>query len=64
MPFKISSIVHKILINEIRVESFNLCTNLIFRWEISALDQFPEYMKLCYQAVLDVYSMIDEEMVK
>ncbi|GFS42113.1 terpenoid cyclases/Protein prenyltransferases superfamily protein [Actinidia rufa] len=28
------------------------------------LDQLPEYTKLCYQALLDVYSMIDEEMAK
>ncbi|KAG5546366.1 hypothetical protein RHGRI_018519 [Rhododendron griersonianum] len=36
----------------------------ITRWENSALDQLPEYMKLCYQALLDVYNMIDEEMAK
>ena len=26
-----------------------------FRWDISAIDQLPEYMKLCYEALLDVY---------
>ncbi|GMP68107.1 hypothetical protein CsSME_00027833 [Camellia sinensis var. sinensis] len=37
---------------------------LYFRWEISATDQLPEYMKPCYQALLDVYNMIDEEMAR
>ncbi|KAI8005910.1 (-)-germacrene D synthase [Camellia lanceoleosa] len=37
---------------------------LYFRWEISAIDQLPEYMKPCYQALLDVYNMIDEEMAR
>ncbi|GFZ04841.1 terpene synthase-like sequence-1,8-cineole [Actinidia rufa] len=46
------------------LEELVLFTDAIERWEISALDQLPEYMKLCYQALLDVYSMIDEEMAK
>ncbi|GAB4850257.1 hypothetical protein Ancab_029553, partial [Ancistrocladus abbreviatus] len=33
-------------------------------WEISATDTLPEYMKLCYQALLDVYSEMEEEMLK
>ena len=37
---------------------------LYFRWDISATDQLPEYMKPCYQALLDVYNMIDEEMAR
>ncbi|KAI8031407.1 (-)-germacrene D synthase [Camellia lanceoleosa] len=27
---------------------------LYFKWEISAIDQLPDYMKPCYQALLDV----------
>ncbi|KAF7142010.1 hypothetical protein RHSIM_Rhsim06G0190300 [Rhododendron simsii] len=46
------------------LEELVLFTDAIERWENSALDQLPEYMKLCYQALLDVYNMIDEEMVK
>ena len=37
---------------------------LIFRWEKSAIDRLPEYMKVFYQALLDVYTEIDEEMAK
>ncbi|XP_057460929.1 (-)-germacrene D synthase-like [Actinidia eriantha] len=46
------------------LEELVLFTDAIERGEISALDQLPDYMKLCYQALLDVYSMIDEEMAK
>ncbi|XP_058217037.1 sesquiterpene synthase Cop-like [Rhododendron vialii] len=41
-----------------------LFTDAIERWEIRALDQLPDYMKLYYQALLDVYNMIDDEMAK
>ncbi|KAF5959149.1 hypothetical protein HYC85_000358 [Camellia sinensis] len=30
----------------------------------SAIDQLPDYMKPCYQTLLDVYNMIDEEMTR
>ncbi|KAI7981016.1 (-)-germacrene D synthase [Camellia lanceoleosa] len=46
------------------LEELVLFTDAIERWEISAIDQLPEYMKLCYQALLDVYNMIDEEMAR
>ncbi|THG00889.1 hypothetical protein TEA_026258 [Camellia sinensis var. sinensis] len=46
------------------LEELVLFTDAIERWEISATDQLPEYMKPCYQALLDVYNMIDEEMAR
>ncbi|GFZ06550.1 terpenoid cyclases/Protein prenyltransferases superfamily protein [Actinidia rufa] len=46
------------------LEELALFTDAIERWEISSLDQLPEYMKLCYRSLLDVYSTIDEEMAK
>ncbi|KAL7189984.1 hypothetical protein ACSBR1_039594 [Camellia fascicularis] len=46
------------------LEELALITDAIERWEISAIDQLPEYMKPCYQALLDVYNMIDEEMTR
>ncbi|KAF7141749.1 hypothetical protein RHSIM_Rhsim06G0190500 [Rhododendron simsii] len=46
------------------LEELVLFTDAIERWEKNALDQLPEYMKLCYQALLDVYDMIDEETAK
>ncbi|KAF5948754.1 hypothetical protein HYC85_014711 [Camellia sinensis] len=36
------------------LEEHVLFTDAVERWEISALDQLPEYMNLCYQALLDI----------
>ncbi|KAK2970705.1 hypothetical protein RJ640_015130 [Escallonia rubra] len=41
------------------LEELVLFTNAIERRDISALDQLPRYMKLCYQSLLDVYDDID-----
>ncbi|KAG6793935.1 hypothetical protein POTOM_003161 [Populus tomentosa] len=35
----------------------------IAKWEITAVDQLPEYMKVTYKALLDVYTEIEENMV-
>ncbi|KAJ0102544.1 hypothetical protein Patl1_04439 [Pistacia atlantica] len=34
----------------------------ITKWNISAIDQLPDYMKLCYKALLDIYSEIEPKM--
>ncbi|XP_052178426.1 valencene synthase-like isoform X2 [Diospyros lotus] len=36
----------------------------ITRWHVDATGPLPEYMRLCYEALLDVYNMIEEEMAK
>ena len=36
----------------------------IFRWDINSIGNLPEYMKLSYVAILDVYKEIEEEMEK
>ncbi|KAK4851411.1 hypothetical protein QYF36_014887 [Acer negundo] len=38
------------------VEELENFTSAVERWDISAIDQLPEYMKCCYEALLDVYS--------
>ncbi|KAJ0090807.1 hypothetical protein Patl1_13870 [Pistacia atlantica] len=35
---------------------------ILHEWNISAIDQLPDYMKLCYKALLDIYSEIEPEM--
>lgn len=35
-----------------------------FRWDISFMDFLPEYMKFCYEALLDVYEEMEQEMSK
>ncbi|KAJ9671954.1 hypothetical protein PVL29_025549 [Vitis rotundifolia] len=46
------------------LEELELFTEAVERWDISAIDQLPEYMRVCYRALLDVYSEIEEEMAK
>ncbi|KAH9783272.1 alpha-humulene/(-)-(E)-beta-caryophyllene synthase [Citrus sinensis] len=35
----------------------------ISRWDINAIDQLPEYMKLCYRALINVYSEVEKDLV-
>ncbi|KAJ0044678.1 hypothetical protein Pint_04339 [Pistacia integerrima] len=44
------------------IEELELFTEAIERWDVSAMDQLPGYMKLCYQALLDVYSETEKDM--
>ncbi|KAJ6301023.1 hypothetical protein OIU77_015347 [Salix suchowensis] len=44
-------------------DELKLLTDAIERWEITAVDQLPEYMKVAYKALLDVYTEIEETMV-
>ncbi|CAL0333804.1 unnamed protein product [Lupinus luteus] len=45
-------------------EELQLFTEAVERWDISCMDFLPEYMKCCYQATLDTYEEIDQEMAK
>ncbi|PON61426.1 Squalene/phytoene synthase [Parasponia andersonii] len=42
------------------LEEVELFTEAAERWDISAIDQLPDYMKICYKALLDVYSEVEE----
>ncbi|KAM3744344.1 hypothetical protein ACB098_06G046100 [Castanea mollissima] len=39
-------------------------TKAIERWDISSTDQLPDYMQICYCALLDVFEAADEELAK
>nr|XP_011469086.1 PREDICTED: (-)-germacrene D synthase-like isoform X1 [Fragaria vesca subsp. vesca] len=43
------------------LEELELFHEAIQRWDISALDQSPDYMKVCFQAQLDVFTEIEEK---
>ncbi|KAJ4967745.1 hypothetical protein NE237_014446 [Protea cynaroides] len=45
-------------------EELKLFTEAIERWDISANNQLPEYMKILYTALLDVYNEIEEDQRK
>ncbi|KAL3844077.1 hypothetical protein ACJIZ3_001480 [Penstemon smallii] len=34
----------------------------VSRWDIKEMDRLPEYMKICYRALLDLYDEYDEEL--
>uniref|UniRef100_A0A2N9FGL6 CCHC-type domain-containing protein n=1 Tax=Fagus sylvatica TaxID=28930 RepID=A0A2N9FGL6_FAGSY len=42
-------------------EELELFNQAIERWDISAIDQLPGYMKVFYQALLDVYCEMEEK---
>ena len=35
-----------------------------YRWDICSLNDLPDYMKLCYQALLDIYKEIEHETIQ
>ena len=37
---------------------------MTFRWDISAMDLLPEYMKLIYQSVLDIFDEMEAKIAK
>nr|POF14722.1 (-)-germacrene d synthase [Quercus suber] len=43
------------------IEEVELFTEAVERWDINAIGQLPEYMKVCYQALLDVYYEMEEK---
>ncbi|KAK3199554.1 hypothetical protein Dsin_022969 [Dipteronia sinensis] len=45
-------------------EELKLFTDAIRRWDINTIDVLPDYMKLIYRSVLDVYSEGEEELSK
>ncbi|KAM5574896.1 (-)-germacrene D synthase-like [Rosa sericea] len=46
-------------------EELELFTEAVERWDISALDLLPaDYMKICYQALLDIYADIENELAR
>ncbi|KAH9743793.1 alpha-humulene/(-)-(E)-beta-caryophyllene synthase [Citrus sinensis] len=45
-----------------KIEELELFTSAIERWDINAIDQLPEYMKLCYRALIDVYNEVEKDL--
>ncbi|XP_068312110.1 (-)-germacrene D synthase-like [Pyrus communis] len=43
-------------------EELELFTEAVERWDVSAMVHLPEYMKVCYQALLDLYAEIEEKL--
>ncbi|XP_048328094.2 (-)-germacrene D synthase-like isoform X1 [Ziziphus jujuba] len=45
-------------------EEIKLFTEAVMRWDISAKDVLPDYMKMIYQEILDIYSQFEEHIDK
>ncbi|XP_063945312.1 sesquiterpene synthase 2-like [Daucus carota subsp. sativus] len=46
------------------IEELQQFTDAIQKWDMSCLDQLPEYMRHCYQPLLDIYTEAQEEIAK
>ncbi|KAK9155493.1 hypothetical protein Sjap_002973 [Stephania japonica] len=44
------------------LEELQLFADALERWDITEINQLPEYMKVCYRAVLNVYNEMEELM--
>ncbi|KAG6637481.1 (-)-germacrene D synthase-like [Carya illinoinensis] len=44
------------------MEELDLFTEAIERWDMSAADKLPEYMKMSYQALLNVYTEMEQNL--
>ncbi|KAK9209502.1 hypothetical protein WN944_001868 [Citrus x changshan-huyou] len=44
------------------IEELELFATAIERWDLSAIDLLPEYMRLCYRALLDAYSEFEKDL--
>ncbi|PRQ18824.1 putative lyase [Rosa chinensis] len=45
-------------------EELKVFTEAVERWDISVMDSLPDYMKVIYQALLNVYTDIEAELAK
>ncbi|KAF5478802.1 hypothetical protein F2P56_005332 [Juglans regia] len=46
------------------LEELEIFTETIERWEIGTIDQLPQYMQICYRALLDIFKEIEQELAK
>ncbi|KAL7159513.1 hypothetical protein ABFS83_01G031900 [Erythranthe nasuta] len=44
------------------IEELKVFTDAVQKWDISEIDRLPDYMKICYRVVLDLYEAFDAEL--
>ncbi|KAL8521891.1 hypothetical protein ACS0TY_012154 [Phlomoides rotata] len=44
------------------VDELEIFTHAIERWDIKEIERLPDYMKICYTAILDLYNQYEEEL--
>ncbi|KAJ9676253.1 hypothetical protein PVL29_024988 [Vitis rotundifolia] len=62
--FSMASIIDDIYDAYGTLEELQPFTEAIERWDINSIDHLPEYMKLFYVTLLDMYKEIDQELEK
>ncbi|XP_028060759.1 vetispiradiene synthase 2-like [Camellia sinensis] len=45
-------------------DELKLYTNAVQRWDVSAMDELPDYMKALYRALLNVYDEVERDLAK
>nr|BBC44639.1 valerianol synthase (inactive) [Camellia hiemalis] len=45
-------------------DEVKLYTNAVQRWDVSAMDELPDYMKALYRALLNVYDEVERDLAK
>nr|QEY10188.1 terpene synthase 4 [Scutellaria barbata] len=45
-------------------QELQLFTDAIERWDISCLDQLPDYMQIIYKALMEIFEEVKEEMIR
>ncbi|XP_031097340.1 (-)-germacrene D synthase-like [Ipomoea triloba] len=45
------------------LDELHLFTDAIHRWDTSVVNELPEFMRVCYVALLDVYAEMEKELV-
>ncbi|GMQ02952.1 hypothetical protein CsSME_00048955 [Camellia sinensis var. sinensis] len=45
-------------------DELKLYTNAVQRWDASAMDELPDYMKALYRALLNVYDEVGRDLAK
>ena len=62
--FLIKQIIFDSLIKRVSLNLNDFLKISFFRWDIGCIELLPEYMRYCYQALLDVYDEIKQEVAK
>ncbi|GMQ02832.1 hypothetical protein CsSME_00048884 [Camellia sinensis var. sinensis] len=45
-------------------DELKLYTNAVQRWDVSPMDELPDYMKALYRALLNVYDEVERDLAK
>ncbi|XP_021596997.1 probable terpene synthase 2 [Manihot esculenta] len=62
--FSIASVIDDMYDAYGTLEELEVFTHAVERWDIKYIDQLPQYMKLVYKTLLNIYEEIERELIK